>query len=189
MTDLELPLDIRAVRDLTVGEQVLIRGVLFTARDEALQYIYEGGKLPFDMTGGLLYHCGPIGRKRGKKWTVTAAGPDASLPQETQLAEVIGRLGLRGFIGRGSMSQKTLNACRRFGSCYFHTIGGAALALAETITAVRDVHLTDKFSGPEAIWELEVENFPAVVTMDAFGRSLHDIVRDVSHRRFMTMHD
>ena len=189
MREIQLPIDPIAIRQLAVGEQVGISGVIFTARGEAQRHLYEGGELPFDATGCLMYHCGPIGKKRGKKWTVTAAGPDASAPQENYMGDIIGRLGLRGVIGRGAMGQKSLNACKRFGACYFHTVGGAALALAKCVKEVRAVHLTDKFSGPDAIWELEVEQLPAVITLDSWGRSLHDIVRDVSHRRFLAIHD
>lgn len=83
---------------------------------------------------------------------------------------------MRGVIGKGGMGEKTLAACRQFGCVYFHAIGGAAQVLAECITRVRAVHFMEQFGAPEAIWELEVENFPAVVTMDSHGNSLH---RDV----------
>ena len=71
------------------------------------------------------------------------------------------------------MGEGTLAACREHGCVYLHAIGGAAQVLAEKITAVRDVYLMEKFGSPEAIWELEVQDFPAVVTMDSHGNSLH----------------
>jgi fumarate hydratase class I len=74
------------------------------------------------------------------------------------------------------MGDRTLAACQAYGAVYFHAIGGAAQVLAERITAVRNVYLLEKFGSPEAIWELEVERFPVVVTMDSHGRSLHDEV-------------
>ena len=72
------------------------------------------------------------------------------------------------------MEGKTLKACHDYGCVYLHAVGGAAQVLAECIKKVRNVHLLEKFGAPEAIWELEVERFPVVVTMDSHGVSLHD---------------
>ena len=80
---------------------------------------------------------------------------------------------MRGVIGKGGMGDKTLAACKEFGCVYLHAVGGAAQVLAECIKKVRNVYLMEKFGAPEAIWEFEVEDFPAVVTMDAHGNSLH----------------
>lgn len=77
-------------------------------------------------------------------------------------------------VGKGGMGERTLNACREQGCVYFHAIGGAAQVLAECITKVRNVYMMEKFGAPEAIWELQVERFPAVVTMDSHGVSLHE---------------
>ena len=71
------------------------------------------------------------------------------------------------------MGEKTLAACKEHGCVYLHAIGGAAQVLAECVVRVRNVSLLEKFGSPEAIWELEVRDFPAVVTMDSHGRSLH----------------
>ena len=126
------------------------------------------------MRDGILYHCGPVVMKdeRGQ-WKVTAAGPTTSIREEPYQADIIQRFGVRAVIGKGGMGEKTLAACREFGCVYLHAIGGAAQVLAECIKAVRGVYFMEEFGAPEAIWELEVENFPAVVTMDSHGRSLH----------------
>jgi fumarate hydratase class I len=71
------------------------------------------------------------------------------------------------------MGAKTLAACRESGAVYLHAVGGAAQVLADTVTAVEGVHLMEKFGSPEAIWVFRVLRFPAVVTMDAHGNSLH----------------
>ncbi len=81
--------------------------------------------------------------------------------------------GLRGVIGKGGMGERTLAACKEYGCVYLHAIGGAAQVLAERIKKVRNVFMMEKFGAPEAIWEFEVEDFPAVVTMDSHGDSLH----------------
>ena len=189
MKHVKLPVDIFAARELTVGEQVALSGPVFTVHGEALRYLYEGGSLDADTSGSLLYHCAPIGKKKGKKWTLNSAAPNATAPEENQLGDVLGRCSFRGFIGRGALGPRSLAACKRFTACYFHTVGGAGLSLANFVTEVRELHLTDKFTGSDAIWELQIENFPAVVTIDAWGRSLHDIVRDVSQRRFVAIQD
>ncbi len=103
--------------------------------------------------------------------------------------DIMGRFTIRGIIGRGGVGEKMQAACRRYMACYFQTIGGAGLALAHRIKNVRNVHFLDKFDSPDALWELEVEDFPAVVTIDAHGRNLQDIVKDVSFRRFVNLHD
>jgi len=117
------------------------------------------------------------------RWKVTAAGPTTSIREEPYQAQIIEQFGLRGVIGKGGMADRTLAACKQFGCVYLHAIGGAAQVLAECITAVRGVYLLEKFGAPEAIWELQVERFPAVVTMDAHGNSLHKEVFAASQQK------
>ena len=107
---------------------------------------------------------------------MTAAGPTTSIREEPYQADIIKKFSLRGVIGKGGMGDRTGAACQEQGCVYLHAIGGAAQVLAESITDVRNVYLMEKFGAPEAIWELVVKRFPAVVTMDAHGNSLH---RDV----------
>jgi fumarate hydratase class I len=107
------------------------------------------------------------------RWKVTAAGPTTSIREEPYQADIIKRFGLRAVIGKGGMGDKTLEACREFGCVYLHGIGGAAQVLAECVKEVRGVYMMEQFGAPEAIWELEVQDFPVVVTMDAHGNSLH----------------
>src|SRR4029079_10068095 len=87
--------------------------------------------------------------------------------------QIIRDFGIRGVIGKGGMGDKTLQACRDYGCVYFEAVCGAAQVLAECVKKVRNVYFLKEFGSPEAIWELEVEHFPAVVTMDSHGRSLH----------------
>src|SRR5262245_27632367 len=103
----------------------------------------------------------------------TAAGPTTSIREEPYQCQIIRDFGVRGVIGKGGMGDRTLAACKEHGCVYLHGVGGAAQVLAECVKSVRNVYLLEKFGSPEAIWELEVENFPAVVTMDAHGNSLH----------------
>jgi fumarate hydratase class I len=179
MIQLTSPLSETKVRELKVGDAVEISGVLFTGRDAVHKYLHEGGKLPpqVNLQDGILYHCGPVVLKDEQgRWKVTAAGPTTSIREEPYQGQIIQEFGLRGVIGKGGMGDRTLAACKEHGCVYLHAVGGAAQVLAECIKAVRNVYLMEQFGAPEAIWELEVERFPAVVTMDSHGHSLH---RDV----------
>lgn len=176
MPELITPFKEEKIRALKVGDAVEISGVLFTGRDAVHKYLHEGGQLPpgVDLREGILYHCGPVVIKDAQgQWKVVAAGPTTSIREEPYQAHLIKSLGLRGVIGKGGMGERTLAACHEFGCAYLHAVGGAAQVLAECIKAVRNVYLMEQFGAPEAIWELEVEKFPAVVTMDSHGNSLH----------------
>jgi fumarate hydratase class I len=176
MTQLTSPISADTIRSLKVGEAVHISGVVFTGRDAVHKFLHEGGELPpgVNLRGGLLYHCGPVVIQDAQgRWKATAAGPTTSIREEPYQGEIIKRFGLRGVIGKGGMGDRTLAACQEHGCVYLHAIGGAAQVLAESIKSVRNVYFLEKFGAPEAIWEFEVEGFPAVVTMDAHGQSLH----------------
>jgi fumarate hydratase class I len=176
MTPLVAPFTEESIRALKVGDEVEITGVLHTGRDAVHHYLHEGGSLPpgVSLKDGMVYHCGPVVLKDTTgEWRVMAAGPTTSIREEPYQADIIERFGLRAVIGKGGMGDRTLAACRKFGCVYLHAIGGAAQVLGECVKRVRNVYLLEKFGSPEAIWELEVERFPAVVTMDAHGNSLH----------------
>ena len=176
MTKLKIPFTDEKIRSLKVGDAVEISGILFTGRDAVHKYLHDGGELPASVNfrDGIIYHCGPVVVKDDEgKWQVKAAGPTTSIREEPYQGQIIKQFGLRGVIGKGGMGERTLAACKEFGCVYFHAIGGAAQVLAECVKNVRGVSFLKEFGSPEAIWEFEVENFPAVVTMDAHGNSLH----------------
>src|SRR5512137_355118 len=170
MIRLSTPLSEAAVRDLKVGDEVTITGKLYTGRDAVHKYLHEGGQLPpgVSLQGGILYHCGPVVVQDAQgNWKCVAAGPTTSIREEPYQWQVIRDFGLRGVIGKGGMGDKTLAACKEYGCVYLHGVGGAAQVLAEAVKQVRNVYFKDEFGSPEAIWELEVGDFPAVVTIDA----------------------
>ena len=176
MIELTTPISEEQIRGLKVGDEVGISGVIFTGRDAVHKYLHEGGELPEDVSleDGIIYHCGPVVMKDDNgNWKVTAAGPTTSIREEPYQRDIMKKFGVRGVIGKGGMGAKTLAGCAENGSVYLHAIGGAAQVLAERITKVRNVYFLEEFGSPEAIWELEVDKFPAVVTMDSHGRSLH----------------
>jgi fumarate hydratase class I len=183
MIELTTPISEEQIRGLKVGDEVGITGVVFTGRDAVHKYLSEGGELPEGVSfeGSVIYHCGPVVMKDDKgDWQVTAAGPTTSIREEPYQADIMKKFGVRGVIGKGGMGPKTLAGCAENGSVYLHAIGGAAQVLAERILKVRNVYFLEEFGSPEAIWELEVDKFPAVVTMDSHGRSLHAEVAEAS---------
>ncbi len=165
------PVSEAAVRALKVGDVVLINGEIYTGRDNVHAYLMKN-PAPVDLTGSIVYHCGPVMLKRGEEWFSNAAGPTTSIREEPYQGEIIRRYGLRGVIGKGGMGNKTLAAMRECGAVYLHAIGGAAQVYARSIEKVLDVHLLE-FGIPEAMWHLRVKDFLAIVTMDAHGNSLH----------------
>jgi fumarate hydratase class I len=176
MTKLSFPFTEEKIRALKVGDEVVITGTLFTGRDAVHKYLHDGGKLPpgVNLKNGILYHCGPVIIKDEQgNWKCTAAGPTTSIREEPYQWKVIRDLNLRGVIGKGGMGDKTVAACKEHGCVYLHAVGGAAQVLAECIKRVKNVFMMEQFGAPEAIWEFEVENFPAVVTIDSHGNSLH----------------
>ncbi|MDX1933104.1 MAG: FumA C-terminus/TtdB family hydratase beta subunit [Capsulimonadales bacterium] len=180
------PLDDTTARSLKAGDEVLISGRLYTGRDAVHKYLAGGGALPegVDLAGGIIYHCGPVvvektGEDGRREFTVNAAGPTTSIREEPYQADLIKKYGIRGVIGKGGMGLKTLAACRDEGAVYLHAVGGAAQVYADCIRTVENVYL-EEFGSPEAIWVLQVVDFPAIVTMDSHGDSLHEVVQNES---------
>jgi fumarate hydratase subunit beta len=176
MHKLQLPISEDAIRQLKVGDVVSISGVMMTARDAAHKYMVEeeAPEVADYLREGMIYHCGPVVKKDGEKYAFVAAGPTTSIREEPYQATVMKKYSVRGVIGKGGMEGKTLAACKEFGAVYLSAIGGLATILAKSVKEVKAVHKLEEFGVPEAMWVIEVEDFPAVVTMDAHGDSLHD---------------
>ncbi len=170
---LEPPLSEEKVRALKVGDVVLINGPVVTARDAAHHYLMHHDAPPCDLRGGILYHCGPVMMKENNEWSVKAAGPTTSIREEPYEADIIRRFGLRAVMGKGGMGAKTGAALKEFGAVYLHAIGGAAQFYARCLPKVLGVHMLEELGVPEAMWLFEARNFPAIVTMDSHGNSLH----------------
>jgi fumarate hydratase subunit beta len=198
MRKINIPISDETIRDLKVGEPVVLTGVIITGRDvvhkwlietfikktrapqgEDLQ-VYEALK-PI-LNGGVIYHCGPVvAGLDTKQYKFVAAGPTTSIREEPYQADVMKHFNLKGVIGKGGMGAKTLKGCQDVPGVYFHAIGGAATFIAQSVTKVLGVYKLE-FGVPEAIWIIEVKDFPAVVTMDAHGQSLHEVVEKDSAR-------
>jgi len=164
-----------------VGDVVLVSGRVFTGRDAVHAHLMEHNP-PVDLRGGVLYHCGPVVTKDAGIWRVTAAGPTTSIREEPYQAEILKRYGVRVVIGKGGMGAKTLAGLQESGAVYLNAVGGAAQFYARCIDRVTGVSLLE-FGTPEAMWHLDVTDFPAIVTMDAHGNSLHQEIERESGAR------
>jgi fumarate hydratase class I len=178
---LQAPVTEEQVRQLHVGDVVLINGTMFTGRDAVHAHLMKH-EPPVSLNGQVLYHCGPVMVKEGERWTVRAAGPTTSIREEPYQGDVIKRYGVRAVIGKGGMGAKTLAAMKESGAVYLNAIGGAAQFYARCIDRVDGVSWME-FGTPEAMWQFHVHDFPAIVTMDAHGNSLHKDVEEASAQK------
>ena len=142
MINLSSPISEEAIRELKVGDQVLISGVVFTGRDAVHKYLHDGGELPdgVNLDGGILYHCGPVVLKDDNgEWKVTAAGPTTSIREEPYQGDIIKQFGIRGVIGKGGMADKTLAALAK---CHHRRRRPTALGIFKhkRFAAVHDRH-------------------------------------------------
>lgn len=198
MKKLTLPISDEDIRALKVGETVLLSGVMMTGRDAVHKWlndafiaktvepteddvtVFEAIKPILD--GGIIYHCGPVvsGVDTGD-YKFVAAGPTTSIREEPYQALVMELFNLKGVIGKGGMEAKTLQGCMDTPAVYFHAIGGAASLIAQSVQDVITVHKLD-FGVPEAMWVIDVKDFPVVVTMDSHGGSQHVTVKEKSQK-------
>ncbi len=182
---LTTPLDEKTVRSLKVGDVLLLNGRMYTGRDSVHSHLMKHDP-PVDLNGAVIYHCGPVMLRDGDGWKMNAAGPTTSIREEPYQADVIGRFGVRGVIGKGGMGPRTLAALKEHGAVYLSAIGGAAQDHARCVERVDGVSLLE-FGVPEALWHLYVKDFPVIVTMDSHGNSLHKDVETASAEQLAAM--
>jgi fumarate hydratase subunit beta len=189
MQQINLPMSDEIVRGLRVGEPVLLSGIMLTGRDTVHKWMIDtfikktrpaqgddqevyNAILPL-LEGGVIYHCGPVvaGLDTGD-YRFVAAGPTTSIREEPYQGDVMRHFKIKGVIGKGGMGPKTLAACQEVPGTYLHAVGGAASLIAQTVERVLGVYKLE-FGVPEAMWVIQVKDFPVVVTMDSHGGSLH----------------
>jgi fumarate hydratase class I len=189
MHSLTIPIPDKTIRDLKVGDPVSLSGVMITGRDSVHKWmvetfvkatrqaqgddqeVYEA--LKGILAGGAIYHCGPVvAGLDTRDYRFVGAGPTTSTREEPYQGDVMRHFKVKAVIGKGGMGPKTLAACQEVPGVYLHAIGGAASLIAQSVQRVRTVYKLD-FGVPEAMWVIEVKDFPAVVTMDSHGGSLH----------------
>ncbi|MEW6570317.1 MAG: FumA C-terminus/TtdB family hydratase beta subunit [Nitrospirota bacterium] len=182
---MNLPMTENDVLSLRAGDMILISGQIITGRDRLHKFLYyerpSKEQIPFNLEGTILYHCGPVIREADNRFEVIAAGPTTSMRVEMYEHRIIAEYGLRGVMGKGGMGRQTLHALQGNVAVYLTTIGGAAVYLAEKIKRVSGVWKLKEFGMAEAMWVLEVEDFPAIVTMDAHGKDLHEKISKRSY--------
>jgi fumarate hydratase subunit beta len=189
MQKVNLPISDDVVRGLKVGDSVALNGVIVTGRDAAHKWMIDTfikkNRQPqgddqevYDailsiLDGGVIYHCGPVvAGLESRDYRFVAAGPTTSTREEPYQGDVMRHFNVKAVIGKGGMGPKTLAACQEVPGTYLHAIGGAASLIAQSVRRVLGVHKLN-FGVPEAMWVIEVKDFPAVVTMDSHGNSLH----------------
>lgn len=167
------PLLPEIVQSLHAGDQVLLNGIVYTARDAAHKrlcaLIEKGEALPVDLKDQILYFVGPTPAKPGKP--IGSAGPTTGFRMDAYSPILIEKAGLRGMIGKGNRNKDVIDAMKKYRCVYFAAVGGAGALLAQCIKKAECVCYNDL--GPEAIYKLTVEDFPAIVAIDVNGRSLY----------------
>lgn len=203
MKNVSLPITDDVIRSLQVGDPVSLSGVMITGRDTVHKWmidtfieqkrspegddqeVYETIKPILER--GAIYHCGPVvAGLDTRSYRFTAAGPTTSIREEPYQGDVMHHFKIKAVIGKGGMGAKTLKACAEVPGVYLHAIGGAASLIAKSVQRVTAVHKLD-FGVPEAMWVIEVKDFPAVVTMDSHGGSLHEEVEKHSSEQLSAL--
>lgn len=176
MKKIKLPLTLEEVMSLRINDRVLISGEVYTARDQAHKRLVEtistGRKLPIDLKGQIIYYCGPAPRPRGK--VIGSCGPTTSSRMD-EFTPTLLKAGLKGMIGKGSRAKEVITAIKKYRGIYFLTYAGCGALLSKYVKKAKPVAYKDL--GPEAIYRLEVKDFPLIVGVDARGRSVYESCR------------
>ncbi|MDE6844598.1 MAG: Fe-S-containing hydro-lyase [Lachnospiraceae bacterium] len=170
---IQAPMSKKDVRKLHAGDYVYITGTIYTARDAAHKRMYEtltqGGELPIEMCGNVIYYMGPSPAREGRP--IGSAGPTTASRMD-KYAPTLLDMGLIGMIGKGKRSEAVKDAIVRNGAVYFAAVGGAGALLSKSIIKSEVIAYEDL--GTEAIRKLEVENFPVIVVIDSEGNNLYE---------------
>jgi fumarate hydratase subunit beta len=170
---LSAPLNKEDILELHMGDEVLINGTIYAARDAAHKNMVEsmakGEELPLDVNGQIIYYVGPCPAPPGK--VIGSAGPTTSGRMDAYAPLLIEK-GLRVMIGKGNRSQDVIDTMKKFGAVYLAAVGGAGAYLAKKITAAETIAYPEL--GPEALLKMQVTDFPCVVAIDAYGNNIYD---------------
>ncbi|WP_347452069.1 Fe-S-containing hydro-lyase [Acetoanaerobium noterae] len=171
------PLTDEIISNLKSGDEVLISGTIYTARDAAhkklVDSINSGENLPFDIKNAIIYYVGPSPKKPGD--VIGSAGPTTSYRMDAYTPTLLD-LGLKGMIGKGSRNKNVVESIKKNHAVYFAAIGGAGALISSTIKSSEVIAYEEL--GPEAVHKLTVENFPAIVVLDSNGNDLYIIERE-----------
>lgn len=171
------PLTDEIISNLKSGDEVLISGTIYTARDAAhkklIDSINSGESLPFDIKNTIIYYVGPSPKKPGD--VIGSAGPTTSYRMDAYTPTLLD-LGLKGMIGKGSRNKNVVESIKKNHAVYFAAIGGAGALISSTIKSSEVIAYEEL--GPEAVHKLTVKNFPAIVVLDSSGNDLYIIERE-----------
>ena len=171
------PLTDEIISNLKSGDEVLISGTIYTARDAAhkklVDSINSGESLPFDIKNTIIYYVGPSPKKPGD--VIGSAGPTTSYRMDAYTPTLLD-LGLKGMIGKGSRNKNVVESIKKNHAVYFAAIGGAGALISSTIKSSEVIAYEEL--GPEAVHKLTVEDFPAIVVLDSSGNDLYTIERE-----------
>lgn len=160
------------LKTLQSGERILLKGILYTARDQAhrrlIETIKQKKRLPFDLKGAFIYYCGPTATPPRK--IIGSCGPTTACRMD-EFTPALLKVGLKGMIGKGRRSKEVIAAIKKYKAVYFLTYAGCGALLSKYVKKKQLVAYPDL--GPEAIYKLEVKDFPLIVGIDAKGRSIY----------------
>lgn len=169
---LEAPLSNSVIRGLKAGDEVLISGTIYTARDMAHKRLCEAidasKKLPFELEGAIIYFVGPTPPRPGR--VIGAAGPTTSSRMDPFSPKLLAE-GLKAMLGKGYRNAEVREALKKYTAVHLATIGGAGALLSKHITKAEVIAYEDL--GTEAIRKLQVVDFPAIVAYDCYGNSVY----------------
>lgn len=170
---IQTPITENDIKNLNIGDSILISGTIYVARDAAHKRMQEmmdnHQELPFDLKNNIIYYMGPSPAREGR--TIGSAGPTTSSRMD-KYAPTLLDLGLKGMIGKGKRSKEVKEAVIRNKAVYFAAIGGAGALLSKAIQKSDIIAFEDL--GAEAILKLEVKDFPVIVVMDFVGNDLYE---------------
>jgi fumarate hydratase subunit beta len=172
MKKINTPLNLNKIKSLKAGQEVLLSGTIYTARDQAhkrlVQAIKSRKALPFELKDAAIYYCGPTQTPKGK--IIGSCGPTTSSRMDAFTNLLLAK-GLRGMIGKGSRSEEVKGVIRKYRGIYFITYAGCGALLSKYVKSAKIVAYGDL--GPEAILKLEVEDFPLMVAIDFNGGCIY----------------
>ncbi len=173
MKKINTPLVKKDIEKLKVGEEILLSGIIYTARDQAhkrlVEAINKNKKTPIDLNGQIIYYCGPTPAPRGK--IIGSCGPTTSSRMD-EFTPALLKKGVLAMIGKGRRSGQVIQAIKKYKAVYFLTYAGCGALLSKYVKKNESVAYKDL--GPEAIYKLEVRDFPLIVGIDTRGRSIYD---------------
>lgn len=170
---LSAPLNKEELDSLNIGDEVLLQGTVYTARDAAhkrmVEALNQGKELPFPLSGQIIYYVGPCPAPPGR--VIGSAGPTTSGRMDAYTPALLEQ-GLKAMIGKGPRNAEVIAAMQKNGAVYLAAIGGAGAYLAQRIISAQPIAYPEL--GPEAILKLELHDFPCIVAIDSKGNNIYD---------------